>query len=131
MKKTLLGILILIVFAAAVNAQTRQASHSAALKTGVKTIDLINGLRIKVDFDPQKETLWFTGESKDLKMFITEFIPLSDPDELMLEVGKSYRLDNMFASIEYKILKIEGNRVTRIWFRIAAKTLSLPEKNWI
>ncbi len=111
--------------------QTRQASHSAALKTGVKTIDLINGLRIKVDFSPEKQALWFTGESKDLKMFITEFIPLSDPGGTGIEIGKNYLLDNMYASIEYKILEVESNRVTRIWFRIVAKTLDLPQKNWI
>ncbi len=111
--------------------QTRQASHSQALKTGVTTVDLINGLKIKVEFEPEKGTLWFTGESKDLKMFITEFIPLTDPLETGIEIGKSYRLDNMYCSIEYKVLTIENNRVTRIWFRIAATQLELPQKNWI
>jgi len=131
MKKIIISLVLLTAIMASAMAQTRQASHSAALKTGVKTIDLINGLRIKVDFDPEKETLWFTGDSKDLKMFITEFIPLANPRDTKIEIGKSYRLDNMYASIEYKILEIEDNRVTRIWFRIAAKTLKLPEKNWI
>jgi len=119
------------VVAGSVFSQTRQASHSQALRTGVTTVDLINGLRIKVDFNPDEEKLWFTGESNDLKLLITEYIPLSDPIESGIEIGKSYHLDNLFATIEYKVLKIEGNRVTRIWFRIAAKTLELPAKNWI
>jgi hypothetical protein len=131
MKKLILSLVMVTVVAGSAFSQTRQASHSAALITGVKTIDLINGLRIKVDFNPDQETLWFTGESNDLKMFITEYIPLSDPIGTGIEIGKSYQLENMFASIEYKVLKIKGNRVTRIWFRIAAKTLELPEKNWI
>jgi len=131
MKKYILSLIIITVLTGNALAQTRQASHSAALRTGVKTIDLINGLKIKVDFNPQKQTLWFTGESKDLKMFITEFIPLGNPREIGLEIGKSYKLDNLFASIEYKILAIEDDKVTRIWFRIAAKTLELPVKNWI
>ncbi|MDZ7738951.1 MAG: hypothetical protein U5K32_07795 [Bacteroidales bacterium] len=131
MKKIIFSLVIITFLSAGALAQTRQASHSAALKTGIKSIDLINGLKVKVDFSPEKETLWFTGESKDLKMFITEFIPLNNPSGTGIEPGKSYRLDNMFASIEYKILEIENNRVTRIWFRVAAKTLTLPEKNWI
>lgn len=131
MKKIMFILVIITFFSACALAQTRQASHSAALRTGIKSIDLINGLKIKVNFSPDKETLWFTGESKDLKMFITEFIPLNNPSGTGIELGKSYRLDNMFASIEYKILEVENNRVTRIWFRVAAKTLTLPEKNWI
>lgn len=131
MKKIILILLAVAFFTGNASSQTRQASHSAALKTGVKTVDLINGLKIKVDFSPEKGTLWFTGESKDLKMFITEFIPLSDPIETGIEIGKSYRLDNMYCSIEYKVLTIENNRVTRIWFRIAATQLELPERNWI
>jgi len=131
MKKLILSLVMVAVIAGSAYSQTRQASHSAALRTGVKTVDLINGLKIKVDFSPDKETLWFTGESNDLKMFITEYIPLSDPDGTGIEIGKSYRLDNMYATIEYKVLKIEGNKVTRIWFRIAARALELPEKNWI
>lgn len=131
MKKLILFLLIASFTTAGALSQTRQASHSAALKTGVKTVDLINGLKIKVDFSPDKGTLWFTGESKDLKMFITEFIPLTDPLETGIEIGKSYRLDNMYCSIEYKILTIENNKVTRIWFRIAATQLELPQKNWI
>ncbi|MEA1886191.1 MAG: hypothetical protein U9N72_03150 [Bacteroidota bacterium] len=131
MKKLVFILFMVTVFTGGAFSQARQASHSAALKTGVRTIDLINGLKIKVDFSPEKQKLWFTGESKDLKMFITEFIPLADPDGTGIEIGKSYMLDNMFASIEYKILEIKSNRVTRIWFRIAAKTLDLPQKNWI
>ncbi|MBS0010338.1 MAG: hypothetical protein KFF49_02945 [Bacteroidales bacterium] len=131
MKKSILSLLMLTVITFSAFTQTRQASHSAALTSGVKTIDLINGLKIKVDFSPDKGTLWFTGESKDLKMFITEFIPLSDPVETGIEIGQSYILDNLYVSIEYKILKIDNNRVSRIWFRIAAKDKDLPQKNWI
>ncbi|HDZ41182.1 MAG TPA: hypothetical protein ENH59_05835 [Bacteroidetes bacterium] len=131
MKKIIMIMVIVTFFIGNALSQTRQASHSAALKTGVKTVDLINGLKIKVDFSPEKGTLWFTGESKDLKMFITEFIPLTDPIETGIEIGKSYHLDNMYVSIEYKVLTIENNRVTRIWFRIAAAQLELPQKNWI
>lgn len=131
MKKIFLILIIVAISTGNALSQTRQASHSAALKTGVKTIDLINGLKIKVDFSPEKETLWFTGESKDLKMFITEFIPLTNPNETGIVIGQSYRLDNIYVSIEYKVLTIEANRVTRIWFRIAATSLELPEKNWI
>jgi hypothetical protein len=131
MKKLILFLLIASLMTVNALSQTRQASHSAALKTGVKTVDLINGLKIKVDFSPDKGTLWFTGESKDLKMFITEFIPLTDPLDTGIEIGKSYHLDNMYCSIEYKVLAIEDNKVTRIWFRIAATQLELPQKNWI
>ncbi|MDT8402033.1 MAG: hypothetical protein RQ743_10085 [Bacteroidales bacterium] len=131
MKKIILIMAVVTFFIGDAFSQTRQASHSQALKTGVTTVDLINGLKIKVDFSPEKGTLWFTGESKDLKMFITEFIPLTDPIEIGIKIGKSYRLDNMYCSIEYKVLTIENNRVTRIWFRIAATQLELPQKNWI
>ncbi len=131
MKKLILSLVIVTIIASSAFSQTRQASHSAALKTGATTIDLINGLKIKVDFSPDRGTLWFTGETEDLKMFITEFIPLSDPTGTRIEIGKSYILDNMYATIEYKILTIESNRVTRIWFRVAAKTDSMPQKNWI
>ncbi|MEA1886584.1 MAG: hypothetical protein U9N72_05185 [Bacteroidota bacterium] len=132
MKKLFLSLVMMTAIVSITFSQTRQASHSAAFKTGsVKIIDLINGLKIEVDFNPDKETLWFRGESNDLKMFITESIPLSDPNGSGIEIGKSYRLNNMYATIEYKVLKIEGNKVTRIWFRVAARTLELPEKNWI
>ncbi len=131
MKKLILILAIVTIIAGSAFSQTRQASHSQALRTGVTTVDLINGLRIKVEFSPDNERLWFTGESNDLRMFITEYIPLDDPNGTRIEIGKSYRLDNMYATIEYKVLKIEGNKVTRIWFRIAATTVELPEKNWI
>ncbi len=131
MKKLILCLVIVTIIAGSAFSQTRKASHSAALKTGATTIDLINGLKIKVDFSPDKGTLWFTGETEDLKMFITEFIPLSDPAGTGIEIGKSYILDNMYATIEYKILTVESNRVTRIWFRVAAKTDDIPQKNWI
>lgn len=112
--------------------QTRQASHSAVLKTGLSPkIELINGLKIEVDFSPDKEILWFTGESDELKMLITEYIPLSDPEGTGIEIGTTYRLDNMYSTIEYKVLKIEDNRVTRIWFRVSAKAMELPVKSWI
>ncbi len=131
MKKLVFSLIIITVISVGAAAQTKQASHSAALRSGVKTVDLINGLRIKVEFNPAEQTLWFTGESGDIKMFITEFIPLDNPEGTMIEKGKNYILDNMFTCIEYKVLEIENNKVTRIWFRIAAKTLSLPENNWI
>ena len=120
------------VIAGSAISQTKQASHSQALKTkSVITVDLINGLNFKVDFSPDEETLSFIGETNDLKMFITEYIPLSDPNGTGIEIGKSYTMDNMYVTIEYKILKIEDNKVTRTWFRIAVKSLDLPEKNWI
>lgn len=123
---------MLIVVVSIAFSQPRQASHSAVLKTGVSPkIDLINGLKIEVDFSPDKETLWFTGEYNELKMFITEYIPLSDPVGTGIEIGKSYRLDNMYAWIEYKVLKIEGNKVISIWFRVAARTEVPPEKPMI
>lgn len=131
MKKSLFSLVIITIISGTALAQTRQASHSTALKTGKKSIDLINGLIIKVDFNPEKESLWFEGGTNDLQMFITEFIPLNNPSGTGIEPGKSYRLDNLFVSIEYKILEIENNHVKRIWFRVAAKTLTLPEKNWI
>ncbi len=131
MKKLILFLVIVTFFIGNALSQTRQASHSQSLKTGVTTVDLINGLKIKVDFSPEKGALWFTGESKNLKMFITEFIPLADPLDIGIEIGKSYRLDNMYVSIEYKVLTIENNRVTRIWFRIAATLLELPQQNMI
>jgi len=131
MKKLVLVLVIVTFLIGNALSQTRQASHSQSLKTGVTTVDLINGLKIKVDFNPEKGNLWFTGESKDLKMFITEFIPLTDPLDIGIEIGKSYRLDNMYVSIEYKVLTIKDNRVTRIWFRIAAIREDLPTKNWI
>ncbi|HCC71456.1 MAG TPA: hypothetical protein DEQ09_09960 [Bacteroidales bacterium] len=128
MKKLIISTIIVIIFTTSAFSQTRQVSHSSALRTGVKTIDLINGLRIKVDFNPEKGTLWFTGETDNLKMFITEFIPLSDPEETGIRIGESYRLDNVYVNIEYKILSVENNRVGRIWFRIAATNIQLPQK---
>lgn len=131
MKKFIISLIIILACTVATFAQVQQASHSAALKTGVKTVDLINGLKITVDFNSDRGALWFTGNTEDSKMIITEFIPLSDPIGIKIEIGKSYILDNLFATIEYKVLEIQENKVTRIWFRIAAKTLELPQKNWI
>jgi hypothetical protein len=132
MKKLILSLIMVTVIAGSAISQTKQASHSQALKTkSVITVDLINGLNFKVDFSPDEETLSFIGETNDLKMFITEYIPLSDPNGTGIEIGKSYTMDNMYVTIEYKILKIEDNKVTRTWFRIAVKSLDLPEKNWI
>lgn len=111
--------------------QTRQASHSSSLLKGVRTVNLINGLNISVDFNPEKEILWITGKTAKSDLFITEFIPLSDPQGTGIEKGKSYRLDNLYANIEYKILEINDNRVTRIWFRIAATSAKPPAEGWI
>lgn len=111
--------------------QTRQASHSAALLKGARTISLINGLNISIDFNPEKETLWITGKTTKSDLFITEFIPLDNPQGTGIEKGKSYRLDNLYANIEYKVLEITDNRVTRIWFRIAATSAKPPAEGWI
>jgi hypothetical protein len=111
--------------------QTKQASNSAALTKGKKTIDLINGLKIEIDFNSERETLWITGNTDRTPLFITEYIPLDNPKETGIKIGQSYKLDNMFVSIEYKILEIKDNRVTRIWFRVAALQLKIPEESWI
>ncbi|MFN2380526.1 MAG: hypothetical protein ABR519_10040 [Bacteroidales bacterium] len=114
-----------------IQSQTRQASHSSSLMKGAKTINLINGLNITVEFNPEKETLWITGKTAKSDLFITEYIPLSNPMETGIETGKSYRLDNLYANIEYKILEIKDNRITRIWFRIAATSEKPPAEGWI
>jgi len=129
--KKLLVLTITLMLTAGLFGQAKQASHSAALKTGVKTIELINGLNLSVDFNPDKGTLWFLGNTGDSDMFITEFIPLTDPKGTKIEIGKAYKLDNIFVSIEYKILEIKDNKVTRIWFRVAVKSLEIPQRNWI
>lgn len=128
MKKLMLSLIIVFIFAATALSQTRKASHSQALRTGISNIDLINGLRIKVEFEPEKGSLWFTGETENLKMFITEHIPLSDPVGTGVKIGESYRLDNVYVNIEYKVLTIENNKVMRIWFRIASTGVELPQK---
>lgn len=86
---------------------------------------------MEVDFNPDREFLWVTGNTDKSPLFITEYIPLDDPEGTGIEIGKSYKLDNLFVSIEYKILTIENNKVTRIWFRVAALQLKLPEESWI
>ncbi len=111
--------------------QTKQASNSAALTKGKKTIDLINGLKIEIDFNSERETLWITGNTDRTPLFITEYIPLDNPNGTGIKIGQSYKLDNMFVSIEYKVLEIEDNRVMRIWFRVAALQLKIPEDSWI
>ncbi len=131
MKKIYILSIILIISSLTAEAQTRQASNSAALTTGKRTIDLINGLKIEVDFNTERERLFFTGNTDKSPLFITEYIPLDNPKEQGIEIGKSYKLDNLFVSIEYKILEIKDNKVTRIWFRIAALQLKLPEESWI
>ncbi len=131
MKKIYILSIILIISSLTVEAQTRQASNSAALTQGKKTVDLINGLKIEVDFNKEREFLFFTGNTDKSPLFITEYIPLDNPNEIGIEIGKSYKLDNLFVSIEYKILEIKDNKVTRIWFRIAALQLKLPEESWI
>jgi hypothetical protein len=129
--KKLLTLPVLLMITISLYGQAKQASHSAALKTGVKTVELINGLNLTIDFNPDKGTLWFLGNTGDSDMFITEFIPLSDPIGTKIEIGKAYRLDNLFVSIEYKVLEIKDNKVTRIWFRVAVKSLEIPQRNWI
>jgi hypothetical protein len=123
---------MLTVFVNFTISQTRQASHSAVLKKGISpAIELINGLKFEVEFNPDKEILWFIGESNDLRMFITEYIPLSDPNGTGILIGRHYKLDNMYATIEYKVIKIVDNKVTGIWFRVAEKTVDLPPKKMI
>ena len=131
MKKLLLTTTLLLTFLITVTGQTKQASNSSALTKGIKTINLINGLDISIEFNPDKETLWITGNTSKTKLFVTEFIPLTNPEGTRIEIGKSYILDNMFVYIEYKVLEITDNRVIRIWYRVAAKTLNLPEESWI
>ena len=131
MKKILIIISLLAITGMLANAQTKQASNSAALTKGKKTIDLINGLKIEIDFNSDRETLWITGNTEQSPLFITEYIPLDNPDGTGIKIGQSYKLDNMFVSIEYKVLEIVDNRVTRIWFRVAALQLKIPEESWI
>ena len=131
MKKIILTTSILLALIITAVGQTKQASNSAALSKGIKTIKLINGLDIVIDFNPENETLWITGNTNKTDLFITEFIPLKKPIETKIEIGKSYILDNLFVHIEYKVLEITDNKVIRIWYRVAAKTLELPEESWI
>jgi len=131
MKKLVTIISLLTITGLLAFGQTKQASHSAALKKGKKTIDLINGLKIEIDFNSERETLWITGNTDRTPLFITEYIPLDNPNSTGIKIGQSYKLDNMFVSIEYKVLEIVDNRVTRIWFRVAALQLKIPEESWI
>lgn len=131
MKRIIISLITIAMISFSLSSQTKQASHSAALIKGVRTVNLINGLNISVDFNPEKETLWITGGTDKIELFITEFIPLTDPNGTNIEIGKSYSLDNLFANVEYKILKIEDNKVTRIWFRVVATSTSLPDDGWI
>ena len=131
MKRLCALTIVFLFFSISIFSQTRQASHSAALIKGSRSVNLINGLNMTVEFNPEKETLWITGSTTKTQLFITEYIPLKDPEGTHIEAGKSYHLDNMFASVEYKILEIKNNKVTRIWFRISAKTLALPDESWI
>lgn len=131
MRKQGLIISIFLFATLSLQAQTKQASHSAALIKGVRTVNLINGLNVSVNFDPDKEALWINGSTARIEMVITEYIPLRDPTGTKMEIGKSYKLDNIFASVEYKILEIKDNKVTRIWFRVAATTVNPPDTSWI
>lgn len=131
MRKSTTIIISLLFISLSLSAQTKQASHSASLIKGIRTINLINGLNISIEFNPEKETLWITGSTDKIDLFITEFIPLKDPEGTRLEIGKSYTLNNLFASVEYKILEIKDNRVTRIWFRVAATSTKPPDESWI
>ncbi len=131
MKRTALILALITLTGLFTYGQTKQASNSAALTKGKKTIDLINGLKIEIDFNSERETLWITGNTERTPLFITEYIPLDDPKGTGIKIGQSYKLDNMFVSIEYKILEIKDNRVTRIWYRVAALQLKIPEESWI
>ena len=73
----------------------------------------------------------FIGYTKNNPLFIFEYIPLDNPEGIGIEKGKSYKLDNLFASLEYRILEIKDNKVTRIWYRVVALKLKLPEEPWI
>lgn len=129
--RLLVFLILLALPVSTIQSQTRQASHSSSLLKGAKTINLINGLNITVEFNPEKETLWITGKTAKSDLFITEYIPLGNPMGTGMETGKSYRLDNLYANIEYKILEIKDNRITRIWFRIAATSERPPAEGWI
>ena len=131
MKRIVLIISLLTLTVLIASGQTKQASNSAALTKGKKTIDLINGLKIEIDFNSERETLWITGNTENIPLFITEYIPLDNPNGTGINIGQSYKLDNMFVSIEYKVLEIVDNRVVRIWFRVAALQLKIPEESWI
>lgn len=131
MKNLVTIILSLLITSFSLSAQTRQASHSASLIKGARTINLINGLNISIEFNPEKETLWITGSTAKIELFITEFIPLKNPGGTNIEIGKSYQLNNLFATVEYKVLEIKDNKVTRIWFRIAATSVKPPDDSWI
>ena len=131
MKKVIIIISLITLTGFFVSGQTKQASNSAALTKGKKTVDLINGLKVEIDFNSDKETLWITGNTNKTPLFITEYIPLDNPNGTGIKIGQSYKLDNMFVSIEYKVLEITDNRVTRIWFRVAALQLKIPEESWI
>lgn len=131
MRKYIFLTIIMVLASLTMNAQTRQASHSAALIKGVRTVKLINGLDISIEFNPEKETLWITGRTAKIDLIITEYIPLKNPEGTKMEIGKSYKLDNIFASVEYKILEIKDNRITRIWFRVAATSTTPPDESWI
>ncbi|GEM_PF-1153325 len=131
MKKIAIFLSILTLTGVFAFGQTKQASNSAALRKGKKTIDLINGLKVEIDFNSDRETLWITGNTEQTPLFITEYIPLDNPDGTGIKIGQSYKLDNMYVSIEYKVLEIIDNRVTRIWFRVAALQLNIPEESWI
>ncbi|MEE4116256.1 MAG: hypothetical protein V2I37_08805 [Marinilabiliaceae bacterium] len=126
------GILFFITVAISLG-QTKQASKSAVLRNGKHSVELINGLNIVLDFriNDDMQYLWVEGSTKNNPLFITEYIPLTNPEAIGIEIGKSYKLDNLFASIEYKILEIEDNKVTRIWYRVVALSDKLPEEAWI
>ena len=131
MKKIYLTLILLTITGLIALSQTKQASYSAALTQGKRPVELINGLTMELDFNPERETLWITGNTAKSPLFISEYIPLKDPEGTGIEIGKSYRLDNLFVSVEYKVLEIKDNKVTRIWFRFAALQLKLPEESWI
>lgn len=133
MKKILIACILFGLAGLITSGQTKQASKSAVLRNGKHSVELINGLNIILDFriNEERQYLWVEGSTKNSPLFITEYIPLTNPEAIGIEIGKSYKLDNLFASIEYKILEIEDNKVTRIWYRVVALSEKLPEEAWI
>ena len=84
------GILFFITVASSLG-QTKQASKSAVLRNGKHSVELINGLNIVLDFriNDDMQYLWVEGSTKNNPLFITEYIPLTNPEAIGIEIGKS------------------------------------------